>query len=76
MINKDTLRSLEFEKVLSIASSVLKIHPLDNRKDIEKRLGEIKDIRRLTQDGTPLALTAFEDITGLLESLRPRDRTA
>ena len=83
MINKDTLKSLEFEKVLSIASSHAKspvarglinnIHPLENREDITRRLGEIGDIRRLTEDGTPLALYSFDDISDLLERVRPRD---
>jgi DNA mismatch repair protein MutS2 len=83
MINTDTLKALEFEKVLSIASSyakspvardlVLNIKPLSNRKDIETRSGEIGDIRRLTQDGTPLALSSFDDISDLLERVRPKD---
>lgn len=83
MINTDTLHALEFGKVLSIASSHAKspvgrelvtgIRPLESPEDINRRLAEVGDIRRMREDGTPLALSRFEDITDLIERVRPRD---
>lgn len=72
---------LEFDKILNVISrfsnsdtaqkSILEVHPLNNRKDIEKRFGQIQEIQRLSQEGTPLKLSHFQDISQLIEKVKP-----
>lgn len=81
MIKRETLKALEFNKLLDIISrfsnsdisrdAVLNISPLSNIGDIERRFGQLSDIRRTSQEGTPLKLAPFEDITGLTGKLKP-----
>jgi len=81
MIKKATLQALEFNKILNIISqfshsevsqkSVLEICPQYNRDTIEKRFGQVKEIRRLSHEGSPLSLSHFRDITGLIEKVKP-----
>jgi len=81
MIKKATLYALEFNKILRVVSqfshseitqkSILEICPLSSRETIEKRFGQIKEIRRLSQEGTPVRLSHFQDISGLIEKVRP-----
>ena len=72
---------LEFDKILNVISSfsnsdtaqksILEVHPLNNRKDIEKRFGQIQEIQRLSQEGTPLKLSHFQDISQFIEKVKP-----
>lgn len=81
MIKRETLKALEFNKLLDIISdfsnsgisrdAVLNISPLYSLGDIEKRFGQLMDIRRMSQEGLPLKLTSFEDITRPIEKLKP-----
>ncbi|MGD1074695.1 MAG: endonuclease MutS2 [Thermodesulfovibrionales bacterium] len=81
MISETTLNLLEFPKLLKIISTyahseasekaILEILPLDNRGNIEKRLGQIDEIRILAQEGDPLRLSGFSDISSLLAHIRP-----
>ncbi|MGD0885959.1 MAG: endonuclease MutS2 [Thermodesulfovibrionales bacterium] len=81
MISANTLNLLEFHKLLKIISAyahseaseeaVLEILPLDNRGTIEKRLAQIDEIRMLAQEGDPLRLSEFSDISSLLAQIRP-----
>ncbi|HDO22599.1 MAG TPA: endonuclease MutS2 [Nitrospirae bacterium] len=51
--------------------SILTIEPSGSREDIEKRFELVKEITRLAEDGDPLRLSEFSDITGLLETVMP-----
>ncbi len=81
MIKKESLQILEFDKILNVISrfsnsdasqkSILEIYPLNDREEIEKRFGQIKEIQKLAQDGTPLKLSHFQDIYQLIEKVKP-----
>ncbi len=81
MIKKESLQVLEFDKILNAISrfsnseasqkSVLEIYPLNDRKDIEKRSGQIQEIQRLSQKGAPLKLSHFQDIYQFIEKVKP-----
>ncbi|MBM4136407.1 MAG: endonuclease MutS2 [Nitrospira sp.] len=81
MIRTESLKVLEFDKILNVISrfshseasqkSVLKILPLHSIEDIEKRFGQIQEIRRLSHEGTPLKLFHFHDISQAIEKVRP-----
>ncbi len=86
MIKNETLRALEFDKILLAAAGhthseasrarMLGIKPLDDRQAIERRLGLVGEIRRLSDLGAPLPLSNFDDITRILERLRPEGSAA
>jgi DNA mismatch repair protein MutS2 len=81
MIKDETLRLLEFDKVLAIIAGFaksdatsLEIHalrPLGERGEIELRFGQIEEIRRLSQLGVPLRIDPFQDLTPVMEMVRP-----
>jgi DNA mismatch repair protein MutS2 len=81
MITGNSLLLLEFHKLLRIISAyahsegskeaVLNIRPFRNREEIEERFGQIQEIRRISQEGNPLKLSAFSDITELIKRARP-----
>lgn len=81
MIKKESLQILEFDKILDVISrfsnsdasqkSILEIHPLNDREEIEKRFGQIKEVQKLAQEGTPLKLSHFRDIYQLIEKVKP-----
>jgi DNA mismatch repair protein MutS2 len=81
MIKDATLRILEFDKILAtiggFASSeatrleIAAIRPLPERREIEQRLGQVEEIRRLAQLGVPLRIEPFQDITPVLDMVRP-----
>nr|MDA8387688.1 hypothetical protein [Nitrospiraceae bacterium] len=81
MIKKETLRALEFDKILGAAAvrahsaasraALLGVRPLEDRAAIERRLSLVSEIRRLSSDGRPLPISGFEDITAIVERLRP-----
>jgi len=81
MVKKETLHALEFNKILHVISqfshselskkSVLEICPQYYREIIEKRFGQVKEIQRISHEGTPLRLSHFQDISGLIEKLKP-----
>ncbi len=81
MIKNETLRILEFDKILAtivaFANSdatcreIGDLHPLGDRQEIERRFGRVSEIRRLTQLGVPLRLAPFQDITHTMELARP-----
>ncbi len=82
MITKNTLQLLEFDRLLEIISdavhseiskqAVLDIAPLFSVDDIQNRFLLIEDIRRISCQGSPLRLHAFQDITYLLSRVRPQ----
>jgi len=81
MITENSLNLLEFNKLLRIISGlansdasekyVLGILPFDNREKILKRLGQVQEIRRMSQDGDSLRLSRFSDISKLIAKVRP-----
>jgi DNA mismatch repair protein MutS2 len=81
MKKREPLQILEFDKILNVISGfshsdasreyVLSILPFHNKQDIEKRFGQVQEIRRLSQEGTPLRLSHFENISQLIERIRP-----
>lgn len=81
MILKNTLEILEFHKILRLIAdfansdaskiSILDIHPLNDKADIERRLKQISEIRKMSREGTPLSLYPFSDISHLIVKIRP-----
>jgi len=81
MITENALNLLEFHKLLRIISkhshseasekAIGEITPLAHREEIEKRLGQVHELRRMSQENDPLRLSGFSDISPLLASLRP-----
>ena len=81
MIPKTSLDLLEFNKLLRLICdfanseaskvSILQIHPLNNKPDIEKRLKQIFEIRKISHEGNPLNLHPFSDISPLIIKIRP-----
>jgi DNA mismatch repair protein MutS2 len=81
MIKNETLRILEFDKVLSIVAGFAKsdatrleietLRPLPERGEIELRFGQIEEIRRLAQLGVPLRIDPFQDLAPVMEMVRP-----
>jgi DNA mismatch repair protein MutS2 len=81
MIKNETLRILEFDKILSnivgfansdaTCRAIGEIRPLRDRQEIEQRFGQVEEIRGLTRLGVPLRIAPFQDITPAMEMLRP-----
>lgn len=81
MIDKETLKRLEFDRILdSVAGfahceashrGALDIAPLKTREEMELRLGAVDEIRKLTRLGISLKLSGFEDITPQIKAVRP-----
>ena len=81
MIATSSLDLLEFPKLLRCIAAytnsdashteVLDIRPLPAAVDIQQRFAQISEIRLLSQTGTRLELSPFEDIIPLLGAVRP-----
>ncbi|RQW77249.1 MAG: endonuclease MutS2, partial [Geobacter sp.] len=81
MIRKQTLQSLEFDKILQVIGgyansdathrAVMAVCPIHDLNEIQTRFGQVEEIRQLARAGAPLRLSPFEEITPLLEALRP-----
>ena len=81
MIAAATLEQLEFPKLLRLIAdfthsqpsrrAVLALRPLGGEKEILERQARIEEIRKLHRQGTPLPLASFEDLTPLLNRVRP-----
>ena len=81
MTAKNSLELLEFNKLLKLISifansdaskkSLLDIRPFDNKMDIERRLGQIREIRKMSHEGSPLRVSHFSDISHLVLKIRP-----
>ena len=81
MIETETLRSLEFDKILQTLSLyansdatrdvISDLSPLADRTEIEARFGRVEEIRQLERIGVPLRLSPFLDISALLQAVRP-----
>lgn len=81
MVRREASRTLEFDRILHEISrwchsgasrdAVLAILPLAGREEIGRRFGMVEEIRGLAAQGVPLKISAFEDVTPILEKLRP-----
>jgi DNA mismatch repair protein MutS2 len=81
MITRETLKRLEFDKILADSATrthssvtsqrLLDTMPLDDGEQIRLISGRIAEIRRLAGIGISLRLAQFEDIRPLLEIVRP-----
>jgi DNA mismatch repair protein MutS2 len=81
MITTETLRGLEFDKILHAVAAnahsdatedaILAIVPLESRGEIETRFGRVEEVRHLTRVGVPLRFAPFREISPLLEAVRP-----
>ncbi|HYA31280.1 MAG TPA: hypothetical protein VED67_00870, partial [Thermodesulfovibrionales bacterium] len=81
MISETVLTLLEYPKLLRIISAfahsdasekaVLDVVPLYDKQEIEKRLAQIEEVRRLSDEGDPLRLSHFSDISPFLLRLSP-----
>ncbi|MCX7793179.1 MAG: endonuclease MutS2 [Thermodesulfovibrionales bacterium] len=80
-MDENSLRLLEFHKVLeeislyarSPASKrlILSIRPLGYKDEIEKRFHLVAELRRVISEGREIALDEFDDLSGILQKLRP-----
>lgn len=81
MIKQETLRNLEFDKILGVIAGfaysdatrreIMDLRPFGEREEIERRFGQVEEIRRLGQLGIPLRLAPFQDIPPAMEMVRP-----
>lgn len=75
------LKNLEFYRIIddlaghchSEATRVLirNISPFNDISSIHERFGQVKEVMRLREEGAPLSLYDFHDISGLIEKVRP-----
>jgi DNA mismatch repair protein MutS2 len=83
MIAKETLKRLEFDKILETVAGfahceashreALALSPLATLEEMQLRLGTIEEIRKLTRLGIALKLASFEDVTPQIKAVRPRN---
>lgn len=81
MISSDTLRILEFDRVLAAIAitthsevsheAATTLLPLSDRTEIEARFGRVAELRMLARTNTPLRFDLFPDIGPLLDVVRP-----
>lgn len=81
MMIKDTLRLLEFEKIVDCVATfahtpaalplIRALAPLGAKSAVELRLSLIEEIRQLAFSGIRLPLAPFEDIAAIIELARP-----
>ena len=81
MIRTETLRTLEFDKILAAVAGyahsdatreeIALVRPMDDPAAIIRRFGQVGEIRRMTQLGIAIPLSSFDDITPLAEAVRP-----
>jgi DNA mismatch repair protein MutS2 len=82
MIPDSTLEQLEFPKLLRLTAdfthsepsrrAVLAIRPLGGEEEILERQARIEEIRKLHREDSPLPFAPFEDLTPLLQRVRPQ----
>ena len=81
MIKEETLQALQFDRILrtiagyansdATRDALLDVRPLEERRTIELRFGQVEEIRGLERMGIVLPLAPFEDIRPHLETVRP-----
>ena len=81
MVPDNTLELLEFPKLLRLIAgfanseasgkSVLEIGPLYDKAEVETRQRQISELRMMSQQGKPLKLHPFSDISPLFPKIKP-----
>ncbi len=81
MVPDNTLELLEFPKLLRLIAgfanseasgkSVLEIEPLYDKAEVETKQRQISEIRMMSQQGKPLKLYPFSDISPLFLKIKP-----
>ncbi len=81
MVPDNTLELLEFPKLLRLIAgfanseasgkSVLEIEPLYDKTEVETKQRQISEIRMMSQQGKPLKLHPFSDISPLFLKIKP-----
>jgi DNA mismatch repair protein MutS2 len=81
MKRRGSLQILEFDKILDSMAGyshseasyeyILSLVPLRRKEDIEIGFGQVQEIRRLSQERAALRFSRFQNISPLLESIRP-----
>ncbi|MFA6054975.1 MAG: endonuclease MutS2 [Thermodesulfovibrionales bacterium] len=81
MVPDNTLELLEFPKLLRLIAgfanseasgkSVLEIEPLYDKAEVETKQRQISEIRMMSQQGKPLKLHPFSDISPLFLKIKP-----
>ncbi|MFA4919665.1 MAG: endonuclease MutS2 [Thermodesulfovibrionales bacterium] len=81
MVPDNTLELLEFPKLLRLIAgfanssasgkSVLEIEPLYDKAEVETKQRQISEIRMMSQQGKPLKLHPFSDISPLFPKIKP-----
>ena len=81
MIRSETLRILEFHRVLAVIAgyahsdisreAVTTLHPLAERDGIEARFGRVGELRMLTRSRASLRFDSFPNIMPILDEVRP-----
>lgn len=81
MISESIFRPLEFDKLLNLITQyansdaskkfILNIRPLNNKEEIENRLNQISEIRKISHEGNPLKLSNFLDISQHIVKIKP-----
>jgi DNA mismatch repair protein MutS2 len=80
-MDKTSLDSLEFHKLLELVAesahsdatekTVREIVPFEEVGEILTRQGRIREIMRMSDEGTPLKMSYFSDISSLIAKVRP-----
>jgi len=80
-MDKASLDSLEFHKLLGLIAgfahseasekAVREIVPFGGMQEILVRQGRIREMMRMSDEGTPLRMSSFPDITSLIAKVRP-----
>lgn len=81
MISEAIFKPLEFDKLLNLITQyansdaskkfILDICPLNDKEEIEKRLNQISEIRKISHEGNPLKLSNFLDISQHIVKVKP-----
>ena len=81
MVPDNTLELLEFPKLLRLIAgfanssasgkSVLEIGPLYDKAEVETKQRQISEIRMMSQQGKPIKLRFFSDISPLFPMIKP-----
>jgi DNA mismatch repair protein MutS2 len=80
-MDTNSLNSLEFPKLLELVAgyahsdasrrSVREIAPFDGMEEILRRQGLIREVLRMSSEGSPLRMSSFTDIAPLIAKTRP-----
>lgn len=77
----ESLKRLDFDKILDMISEychseatrelIRGLSPFNDLESIKERFGQIREIRRMREEGSDLLFYDFEDISGIIDRVRP-----